>query len=410
MNKIDTNPQNELLDCYMRGDYGLFSVLVDEGVNLNCLNESNFSLISIVIENPNNLKNNKKFFNKLISAGVSLEQVGWEEDLLTVCVKYQKDLYYAKKLIKNKININAIGASREYYNEYEEYDEYDEPYECRGVVNFSYGPPIFEALKHKKIDYFDLFLKNKADVSMVNSIGDSILIFFINNCIDKYSNRNFNKIFRTLLDYKIDHNIRDDDGADVLNLMSAYGLDDLIRVYFKKIKNIDVNSRDNEGNTNLIQSISSDNYLSLCTKLLVENNANLDTYSLWGTNALIRCVRFGNTHTLRYLINNGINLTSIDEFGNNIIHYIAGRDDYWDGTKYDKYYRIILTKQPELLLQENDSGITPIDMMKENDIYYGEKRKLINKFKKKARELEKAEIAKTKKMAKLAKKTRAAKM
>ena len=382
MVKINTNPDNELLNSYLRGDFNLFSVLVDEGQNINCLDEENNSLISIIIRNPDRKKDNKKFFNKLISAGVSLKQIGWEDDLLTTCVKYQNDLYYAKKLLKNEINIDATGITREKYDEDEYYDApgYSHCDMFENFLTFRHGPPIFEALKSKKIEYFDLFLKNKADVQILDHHGDSILHFLIKECYARYSHKNFEKIFKTLLDYNIDHNLRDESGCDVLNIMSKYKMYHLFPAFFKKIKNIDVNTCDNHGRTPLIYSISSDDDLAMVTKSLIRKNANLDTFTLDGDNALTRSIKSNNFPTLKFLIENGANTMLVNMNGDTIMHTIAEYDNHIYDETFNKYYNIILKNNPELLLQKNNLGVSPLDILEKRKMIFDSKKEFINKF------------------------------
>ena len=383
MTNVNINPNNKLLDCYTNGDFNLFSLLVDEGQNVNCLDNEKKSLISIIIKNPYNLKNNRKFFDKLIANGVSFKQIGWEEDLLTTCVKHQTDLYYAKKLLKNKININAIGISRENYDENKCYDD-DERYEDYNMhENFMttpYGPPIFEALKLKKIEYFDLFLKNNADVRIIDHNGNSILHFFIKNCAETYSMKNFNRIFKILLDCEIDHNSRDEGGADVLNLMSKHYLDDLFPVFFKKIKDVNINSFDNYGRTPLMHSISYESGLSMVTKSLVKRKANLDAFTLGGYNALMKCLSTENLPTMKFLITNGANIQSANKKGDTVLHCLAKIDDHVYDNIYNKFYNIILKNNPNLLLQKNNHGLSTLHILKNKGLYNGAKKQLINVF------------------------------
>ena len=289
--------------------------------------------------------------------------------------KTSKRSLLRQKIIKKKIDINATGISR----------KYDNDNIFRSVRFFPHGPPIFEALKLQKIEYFDLFLKNKADVGLLDSNGNSILHFFIKHCSKKYPIKLFDEIFKTLLDYKIDHNSRDEEGFDVLNLMAQYSLDELFPAFFKKIKNINVNSFNNNGDNILMHSITLGNDLSQSTKLLIRKKANLDFFNLDGTNALMWSVNFENPSTLKFLMESGANTLSVDKKGNNLMHFLVKIDRFHYDNSYNKFYRIILKNNLELLVQKNNEGNSPLDIIKSSGMYYGEKRKLIYGFVKKIR-------------------------
>ena len=382
MKKIDVNADNPLFYSYLMGDFNSFSKHVKSGVNINCINEENYSLISLVVKNIHKHKNNKKFFDLLISKGVSLKQIGWEKDLLTTCVIHQKDMYYAKELLKNNVNINSVGITCSY----EKYgdEEYEEGWSFvqDGIIKIPYGPPIFEALKAGKIDYFELFLKNNASLETFDSYGDSILHFLLlgygSNLFDHATDM---KIFNTLLDNGADIHIRNDNGFDVLNLLVDSTKKDFFEFLFKKIKNINVNSRDRFGRTPLINSGVCCSSLSFA-KILIKQGANLDIYDVYNNNALMVSVDFDNIKLFKLLVNSGANVKSVNKLGDNIMHFIAN-------TNFDsnskKYCEIILKNNPELLTEKNHSGVSALDILKEFGNYKNDNKKFFDKFIKKAK-------------------------
>ena len=381
MTKINNNYVNPLFSSYMQNDFVSFSKHVKSGVNINCINEENYSLISLIIKNSLEIKDNKKFFDLLISSGVNLKQIGWEKDLLTTCVIHQKDTYYAKELLKNNININSSGVSGSYEGYADE--EYEEGWMFAedGVIKVKYGPPIFEALKEGNIEYFELFLKNKASLDVLDSYGGPILHFLINgSCDDIYDNATEKKIFETLLDHDVDIYNRDETGSDIIKLLIGWQKKELFKSLFEKRKNINVNTRDKMGRTPLINSVSYGSGL-LYTKTLIKHGANLDLYDVENINALIMSISCEDMKLFKLLVKSGANVSSSDKLGNNVLHFIANLNSH---PHSKECCEIILNKNPNLLTEKNNAGKSALDIFKSSGIYKDGNQKFFDKFIKKA--------------------------
>ena len=382
MIKINTKPNNDLINSYLKGDFNLFSLLIDGGENINCITGKNKSLISIVIRNPKKLKNNKKFFNKLISSGVCLKQIGWEEDLLTLCVIYQKDLYYAKKLLKNNININSTVICKKSELEFIDSIESRKEDNCDDEEIYAdpCGPPILESLRYCKFEYFDFLLKNNADLEINDNYGNSIIHYFLYNFYHYFPVKDRKEIFKMMIDYGVDCETRNIHGQNVLNSLAQKNLYDLAGYFFKKVKNININSCDILGNTPLINSIDFSGTLSPWVKLLVRKQANLDAFNAMGYNAIMICMITKNIETFKFLIENGADITATNKYGENVLHTLVKKDKGSINIDNSKYYKLILKINPELLLQKNNQGLTPLDEMKDGGIYVGKMKKMIDKF------------------------------
>ena len=376
MVKINRNSDNQLIDSYMRGDFNLFSQLIKDGENVNCLNHENNSLISLVVENSNKLKNNKKFFDLLISNGVSLKQIGWEKDLLSICVIHQNDLYYAKKLLKNKIDINAKGVCRKYN------------YNTDGYLSVRFGPPIFDSIRMGKQKYFNLFLENNADVGVIDNYGNTALHILINKSNGKYFEWDEKEIFEILLTRGADPNIRSNDDMDTLNSIIFNEKNHLFPILFRKSKDININSRDCVSRTPLMNSIISD--MPKLTKRLIKKQANLDTYDFYENNALVYCIRSQKFDLFKLIIENGANIKSINRLGNNILHHIADLERFLldDDSNNNEFSEVILNKHPELLMQKNIAQKTPLDMFKKHESYETRNKDFLKKFKNKIKSKE----------------------
>ena len=374
--QINKNPDNELIAAYMMGNFDLFSHLIDEGENVNCLDTENNSLISVVIQNPKKLKNNKKFFNKLISNGVSLEQIGWEQGLLTMCAIHQKDTYYAKKLLKCNMNINSIGVCRIDSGVRDE------------ILCIPFGPPLLDSVISGNLEHFDFFIENNPDLNIIDSQGNPILNYLFIRCHGVPSQKGREYIFEKLLDNKININHRDENGDDILGCLTNcdYGdaYDNLVKILLKKAKNINIDTLNKFGKTPLINSISALNELTETTKILIRNKANLDIFDISGKNALMKCLKHDNFKSFEFLVKKGANLLSINKNGDTVIHYIANETNkFFCDEHHKKYYNIILSKHPELMFQKNNSGLSPLDILKQKDLYKNDRKKFLDPFIKK---------------------------
>ena len=375
--KIDNNPNNKLLKSYMDGDIKLFRKLILDNENVNCLNSYNRSLISLVIENKEGLENNKEFFDELISAGVCLNQIGWESGLLAVAVEFQKqDIYYAKKLLDNKINIDSVGV---YYFSHDNFRygvfEEGEKFPC------PYGPAIFDALTYSSIKHFDLFLKYNPDINLLNDQGDSLLHNLIGECQQNFNQDDMKNIFETLLERGADPGIRNKYGKNVLNLIITNHQNFLINSLFEKAHEINIDARNQRGDTALNESIESNNIEA--SYILINLGANSNLYNVNEQNALIKSMLKNNQELFIFLIEKGADISSIGkESGSNILHILTSYDIGHD-FELKEFYKLILNKAPELMHKKNKYGKTPIDILKENG-WYEARRGILNQYESKS--------------------------
>ena len=372
MIKINKTPNNPLINAYMNGDIESFSKLIEEGENVNCLNEDNRSLISIVVKNSKKLKNNKDFFDKLISSGVALNRIGTGMDLLSTAVFNQNDIYYAKIMLKNNIEIDSFG--RFYTKNFMGYDEIG-----------TYGPPIFEALEEGKLEYFNLFLKNNANVNCLDCTGNSILHHLVNNCCYNFTKKEMVRIFNILLEAGADHESRNSNGRQILHSIVKEHDNYLLTNLFKKVKDIDIDAKDNRGNTALMLSSDFDNIEAM--KFLIKKGANLDICNLDGFDVLSSCFYMHKIEAFKLMIDSGADVFSKykNSTGDSILHTIVFTDiaslqDNGHDFKLKKYYTAVLSKHPELLRKKNNSMLSPIEILKKRGYLTKEKEKFLNKF------------------------------
>ena len=81
-----------LLNSYWNDDFNEFCRLIENGANIDYIDEHGISLIANITENRNNIKDNKLFFDKLIDMDVSLKTPPYGIDLLSISIMSKKDL------------------------------------------------------------------------------------------------------------------------------------------------------------------------------------------------------------------------------------------------------------------------------------------------------------------------------
>ena len=361
--EINKSPNNELINSYKNGDIDAFCQLIKDGENVNCLDRNGHSLISLVIENDSNLKINKKFFKALIDAGVSMEQIGLEQGLLTLSVSCQDDIYYAKTLLDNKININSTGVSHAWHDK------------ANSHQVIKYGPPIFDSLMQGSMEHFNLFLGYNPDLEICDPTFSTLLNFYISGCLDNFSKEENIQILSTLIEKCEDINESDYSGNTPLMHMVFSNDKNLYNILLKKIKKEDIDIKDEYGDTALMIAIKISNYAG--SEILIKNGANVNTYNLSNENPLTIAVSRDSVKIFKLLLENGANLLSVDKNGNNIMHFLIDGckeyDTFIDGKEsyetYKKYYKIILKEHPELLSMKNKKGQTPSDMIKDKEYF-----------------------------------------
>ena len=381
---INKPRQNPLFQAYHNGEFDQFKTLIDNGENINCLDDNKQSLINHIIVNPKEIPNNKEFFDLLINKGVDLSPNSTNKGLLTVAVRNQTDIYYARKLLENNINVNSFGKYMtppdDLFNFFN--DRSIEPY----------GPPIFDALTYQNIDYVNLFIKYNFDVNMPNHKNQSVIEYFISKPL--YSNilnpskhiRKDEKIFRLLIDYGADIDILDIDGNNLLGTIIKSEDYHLMEILFEKAPNINVNHRNFNGITSLMQAVSNRDIDII--KLLIKKGANLNYYDNQGNNALMNAVLQNDIHIFKLLIDAGADFLVVNKNNNNntILHSLIDFESKYMKREYDEnwfddYYKIILEKHPQLLSTKNKKGEIPIDILKNNNKYTSDRKKFFNKFK-----------------------------
>ena len=379
MNKNTNNDklyEPPLLQAYHNGDIDQFKTLIDQGENINCRAYDKQRLISHVIRNKKNISNNKEFFDLLIDKGADIGPDDKSRGLLSVAIIKQKDTYYARKLLENNLNVDSFGR----------YDTApgDPLYYLDDGGTTPYGPPIFDALFTENIDYINLLVEYNFDVNIYDHLDRSVMEYFIG--LTSFNKTESKKIFKILIDYGADLDMLHTDGINLLSTIIKNEEYHLIKILFEKSEKIDINQKDFTGTTALMYAVLNGD--TNIVKFLIEKGANIDIYNKYGFNSLRMAVRDDQMDIFKLMLKKSANLVLPNKEDNNntILHKLMyDACDYFPNKSshewFDKYYKIILNKHPELLSIKNDKGETPIDILKKKNEYTPARKKFFDKFK-----------------------------
>ena len=336
--KIDTQKDNPLIQSYQDGDINKFRQLIKDGMNVNCIDNNNFSLIYLVISGQEDSVN-KEFFNILMENNVHLNPIGRSGNLLFPALVMKRKFFF-KELLDNGIDIDARNknSNSDYYREH----------------------MIFQIMKAGDYYYIDLILNKKLTTCITNKYGDTILTGLINFYSKYFSNEQSADILRRFIDLGEQVNERGQNGMMPIHYVAIYKLNHLLDVLLEDSADTDLNSRDMMGNTALIYTTSKNNFEA--TKKLIKKGANLSILNAENESALFLSIKNGCEKIFNLLIDNNAAVLTIDKNGNNILHRLILLE--WSDHILDaKYYKKIINKHPELLFKKNKDEKSPIDLL-----------------------------------------------
>ena len=328
-----------LMSAYLSRDFEKFCQLIDEGHNIHCIDTFGMPLINSVIENIDNIKNNKDFFNKLLSSGVLSKNHSNKFDPLTFSIIRQDDIYYMKKILESGANVNIIGKSIE------------------DSDIFSYGPPIFETLCKFDADKINLLLEYNPDLELCNADGQPILSFLFDICMHK---DNFLCDFISIL-VKNGASLEDSDntGDRPIHYWAKRIGDVKVLDFFIK-NNVDFNVRNYFGETPLLLCIRN-NHMDAAIAL-IKNGANLNVQNSEGQTAFMLAA---NCHELDLLnlMESKCDISKLDNDGENFAHYLVR---YLLRSNYDNVdgSAKILQKHRKFFSLKNHFGDSALDILK----------------------------------------------
>ena len=345
----NSNESNLLFESYMENRFSDFCQLIEDGYNINCLNNLGESLICVIIENFYSVKDNKKFFDKLMSMNVSLEQINGGYDPLTTSIIKQDDLYYMEKILNKTSNFNRIGI-RNYLGT-------EEPY----------GPPIFEAVLTKNINKINLLSKYDVDFECCDPYDLPLLSFLLKKFPP--GSKIAEELFLFFLEKGANVNDTDTRGAATIHYWAKYNGSE--KIFDLLLENgACVNSRDFIGHTPILTTsltfFKNVKHEIITTKKLIDNNANLNTQNYHGNTPAIISIMYGQYERTNLLFNSNCDLSLCNDDGNNVAHYLVYLLLYKTHFKNIDKFSDLLRKIPHLCDVKNYSGNTAWEIFKKN--------------------------------------------
>ena len=347
MNKTKTANDSDfekLMDSYLKKDINKFSELIDQGININCLNNCSESFISCMLKQEYDSKMDE-FLTILLKNNISLKQIGIEQSLLTIVIERHDNTSCLKKLLENNININ-----------------------CFGMFRFSMGgkqceddPAIFHAIeKEDDNSIIDLLIKHNVDLNIENHYRETPLFFLLRSGSFTKNRKGTICVMEKLLKNGADPSILGPDGNTILHYMAdcSYGYD-MFEILFKYKHKININARNKFGNTALRLAIRNGNYDAV--KFLIKKGANLNICFDGGFSLVMLGVQLNQFKILNFILNQSPDLSIVNNFGNNILHLLAKDIKDKKYKTYQKYFNQISKSHPELLDIKNSQGQTPAD-------------------------------------------------
>ena len=347
VSKINLKKENtrKLFELYQNNDFKKFSKLIDSGADINCVNSYGESLINMIIKNNMSIFDNKKFFNKMISSGCSLKPIGNDIDPLNnLILSPNDDSYYLQKILKITDNINTgikICVTKGAYE--------------------IFGPPIFMAMEKGNQHVIDLLLKHNIDLKVSNDEGTPVLNFLIT--VLGHNKKLMSRYLPIFIKHGAPVDEFDNDGNQPIHYWArGHGELELLPLLLKN--NANINIRNHEGDTPLKLAVYENDLDTVI--LLVKNKANVNIRDIDGKTALMISMSWDYYDIANVLIKSS-DASICDNYGNNLCHYLASRPSVnTDDVLWKKFEKIML-ENPELLLEKNKKGKTPIYILKKTN-------------------------------------------
>ena len=342
--QIDEGEISPLFTAYKSDDFNEFSRLIDAGAPVDCLNKYCEPLLNTVISDDYCLKNNKKYFDKLISSGCSIYPAGAnlspiEKSFLSV----KNDFYYITKLLEQSTDINNCKI----------WPEHDGTY-CIS------SPVLFSALETERYNIIDLVLKKYDNLKIYNSDDTPIVNFMLGETIDNIELGE--KYFPVFIEKGASIDEFDRYGNQPIHYWAKnYGDYKILDIMIKNKVNINV--RDGKGRTALM--VACENYNLNSVNNLIKNNVNLDTQSRNGRTALMFSIICFDYEIVNLLLKSKCDKSICDKSGNNICHHFAS--SFYRSKKETELCEKTFKKYPNLLSQKNNEGYTPLEILERTD-------------------------------------------
>ena len=336
MNKTKTANDSDfdkLMDSYANKDINKFSKLIDQGVNINCLNNNNESFVSRMLRQEYNSVMDE-FLSILLKNNISLKQIGIEQSLLAIVIHYHNNTSCLEKLLKNKININDFGVYRF----------------SMSKTQLRYQPAIFHAISKEDDGIIDLLLKYNPDLNIENNDGETPLHFLLQKRYN-FTNQNIALLFDKLLKNGADPNILGPYGNTLIHYLASceHGYD-MFEFLFNNKHNININAKNKDGDTALSLAIKTKNIFAV--KFLIKKGADINIRYWDKFTVVMLAVNIDDIEILNYILKQSPDLSIVNDDGDNILHLLAKKINKQNNKIHKKYFDQISKLHPELLARK----------------------------------------------------------
>ncbi|KAL6605455.1 ankyrin repeat-containing domain protein [Neocallimastix sp. 'constans'] len=234
--------------------------------------------------------------------------------------------------------------------------------------------------KHKVEDYIKIiecFMQYGADINAKNEKGETLLFSLLNH----YSRDLMNSLIKYLIkEQHADYNVQNNDGITFLMSLvhDKKANIEIIKYLIDEIK-IPVDITDNNGNTVLMYAFRNDNetiynyFFNKCKDFNCRNNHQ--------QNLLMYIIRSVDLETIKYLVQQGININDVDDKGRNALFYLcqdiplnynadmSHRYSYFAKTKWRDIFKYLVQEGIDVNCIDDDGRnilfyVNDIEMMK----------------------------------------------
>ena len=182
------------------------------------------------------------------------------------------------------------------------------------VTNFLSNREDFYVTIHTQKKYHKLLLSEKdkfINTNTTNEYGLHVLHYAA-----KYAQI---ETIKSLIQQKIDINIKDDDGWNALHHAARYGRTETIKLLLNR--GVDMNVKDNDGNTELHHAAWHGHTETV--KLLLDRGVDMNVKNNNGCHALHFAAINGHTETVKLLLDRSVDMNVKDNNGCRALHFAA---------------------------------------------------------------------------------------